>query len=543
MARTGLLACTLLAAATLCHGSIDHHRHNDHATRSDRRVAAPVAARNIAGVHYPLKIMPRVDLTEEHRLILMYPTLLARQAHSDEFRATVNLIRYDKRPLHHIFYDFVGRGEFQRNPALADPAGYVTRVFEYWLRRMPSAGELSMWIGRLTPANVTTPTVAKPYTWYGLQEFVAQSSEYAANTDICPTGYYSLGAQVNATSLLMSDLFNGTARLQLMGEAEQLELDIPSAAGLWDQKMPLVANPDCWLSPSSECPKYIAFTRTYRENGNFFMTTLQSNDALNFEEIEMIWQTPGATYYDGHIAVDNSVCPPRYIMTMECAVNGSAASLCTAYTTTPSLPWTWSLPVVIVYGCNPGQSPSCNSSSARGSASTGVTLVDGHDKYMAWTNVVDGAPTAVRTYSQMTGPVADLSAYFGTIVHGTSPIKVMLDAQPGGFCTTSWDCNCRDKQDWKREGDHYYVLFNGANYYRCGGTWGISLARDTAASNGTYTDELPLLRGIPAVTEGSCGISYPVLNVVDGELYVYFAGITTTNEHVAMRSKIVQVWG
>jgi hypothetical protein len=244
MARTGLLACTLLAAATLCHGSIDHQR----------RVAAPVPARNIAGVHYPLKIMPRVDLTEAHRLILMYPTLLARQAHSDEFRATMNLIRYDKRPLHHIFYDFVGRGEFQRNPALADPAAYVTRVFEYWLRRMPSAGELSMWIGRLTPANVTTPTVAKPYTWYGLQEFVAQSSEYAANTDNCPTGYYSLGAQVNATSLLMSDLFNGTARLQLMGEAEQLELDIPSAAGVWDQKMPLVANPDCWLTPSSECP-------------------------------------------------------------------------------------------------------------------------------------------------------------------------------------------------------------------------------------------------------------------------------------------------
>ena len=42
-------------------------------------------------------------------------------------------------------------------------------------------------------------------------------------------------------------------------------------------------------------------------------------------------------------------------------------------------------------------------------------------------------------------------------------------------------CACRDKQDWKREGGFFYALYNGANYYRCNGTWGISISRSSSA--------------------------------------------------------------
>jgi hypothetical protein len=41
--------------------------------------------------------------------------------------------------------------------------------------------------------------------------------------------------------------------------------------------------------------------------------------------------------------------------------------------------------------------------------------------------------------------------------------------------------SCRDKQDWKKEGSFFYALYNGANYYRCNGTWGISVSRSSSA--------------------------------------------------------------
>jgi hypothetical protein len=66
--------------------------------------------------------------------------------------------------------------------------------------------------------------------------------------------------------------------------------------------------------------------------------------------------------------------------------------------------------------------------------------------------------------------------YFGTVIGGTSPIATMLYAEPRPFCNETWDCNNGDKQDWKREAEYYYATYNGANYYRCGGLWGLSIA-------------------------------------------------------------------
>jgi hypothetical protein len=51
------------------------------------------------------------------------------------------------------------------------------------------------------------------------------------------------------------------------------------------------------------------------------------------------------------------------------------------------------------------------------------------------------------------------------------------------------------------------------SYYRCNGTWGISVARSTTPVGPEYTDRLPISQGIPALRDDTCGISYPFLNV------------------------------
>ncbi len=73
------------------------------------------------------------------------------------------------------------------------------------------------------------------------------------------------------------------------------------------------------------------------------------------------------------------------------------------------------------------------------------------------------------------------------------------------------------------------------------GTWGISVARSTSAVGAEYTDRLPLTYGIPAEHSGTCGISYPMLNVLDGELYVYYAAVLPSGQNLPFRSRLVPV--
>jgi hypothetical protein len=121
-------------------------------------------------------------------------------------------------------------------------------------------------------------------------------------------------------------------------------------------------------------------------------------------------------------------------------------------------------------------------------------------------------------------------------------------------------CCCRDKQDWKREGAFYYALYNGANYYRCNGTWGVSISRSSSAVGPEYapallhhappatfiliapvryTERLPLSQGIAAERHDTCGISYPMLNVVDGQPFVYYAFVHSSGLNQPLRSAIV----
>jgi hypothetical protein len=56
-----------------------------------------------------------------------------------------------------------------------------------------------------------------------------------------------------------------------------------------------------------------------------------------------------------------------------------------------------------------------------------------------------------------------------------------------------------------------------------------------------YTDRLCLKQGIPAEVNTTCGISYPMLNVVGGVPYIYYAYVHSSGLNELRRSRIVPI--
>jgi hypothetical protein len=54
-----------------------------------------------------------------------------------------------------------------------------------------------------------------------------------------------------------------------------------------------------------------------------------------------------------------------------------------------------------------------------------------------------------------------------------------------------------------------------------------------------YTQRLPLSQGIAAERHDTCGISYPMLSVVNGQPFVYYAFVHSSGFNQPLRSAIV----
>lgn len=492
--------------------------------------------RLVPGVHTPLAIDPDVEILDGQWLLDLYRIVLGRE--HDVPGYVVNFTDLQAGETRAQMYDaFVHGAEFTGNASLHDASGFVARLYQVLLHRDGSANEIAAQVAQLCNFDGTACPIGG-MTWPQMIDVFYRSAEYKSRN--CLTEYYTLGAPVTPGNPLLEDLFDGTARLQTIAESQPVRLTVPTATALWDQKLPVLANPSG--------TGWIGFTRAYLGNNRTTIVLLSSADAVDFTEVAPLFTLrTGETFYDPHVAIDAGRCPRRYVMAMECAGNFGWASLCTSQTSTPDLPETWPHPIVLVDGCGGGSA--CGTPAAQ-SASTGVTLVDGKDRYVAWTQVYDGVgaddPQA-HTYSQALA-TADFTTYAGTTLAASSPIATMLGAEPDIHCADAWDCNNRDKQDWKREGDAFYAIYNGADYYRCvrpaGDTgtsrWGLSVARSPTAIGAEYVDRLPDAQVVFAERDDTCGISYPMLDVIDGELYVYYAYYPAAGGNRTMRAKLVR---
>jgi hypothetical protein len=469
----------------------------------------------IPGVHVPLPIDPDVDIPDNHWLLDAYRTVLGREHDVSGYVTNFDALQAGASRAS-IVSAFVKSPEFSANGgALSDKSGFVGRVYQTLLLRAPTAAETSSQIGTLASADGTGGGTS----WNDFLAGIYASAEYKQKN--CETGYYTLGAQVNEGALLLHDLFDGTARLQTIPEAEPL--NVPAMAAPDASKIPLVKDP--------HGDEYVGFTRIMVSQGVYNVFLVTSQDGVTFDLGGAVYHQPG-TFYDPHLAMDHGVCPTRYVMATECLGTNSTASLCASQSTTPAWVETWTHAANLIDG---------EATNIAKSASTGVTLIDGKTRYAAWTQVYDYAnpsPPDGHVLSLGKG-VATFDALAGTTSSGVT----LLSSEATPYCTDAWDCDNRDKQDWKREGDLYYLLYNGANYYGGGGVWGISVARSTAAAAGEYLDRMPIERGIPALAStlpNHIGVSYPFLNVIGGEPFVYFAAQDpTTGANLNKRARLV----
>jgi len=202
---------------------------------------------------------------------------------------------------------------------------------------------------------------------------------------------------------------------------------MPSAIAMWDQKITLLPHP-------TAAGSYIAFTRAYihRAPDVFSVAMLTSSDGLHLAEQGILWQPQtGHTFYDPHVSIDNSVCPPRYVMSTECVGSSGWASLCLSSSSSPHLPETWYYPSVFV---NAITSP------ARESASTGVSLTDGSKRYVAWTQVRSSALCIALLFTTATPLLRCTTAPEMTIHQVTRTVKALLSSHSTAAATSEPSC-------------------------------------------------------------------------------------------------------
>ncbi len=368
----------------------------------------------------------------------------------------------------------------------------------------------------------------------------------------CPTSYYTYQQPLNTNAPTLADLFDGKAHFQNLQESEVITLHFDSSmieteyANGQPAKLPILYD--------QNNQKYYAFSRAYGRNKHFNIYLMSSADGVNFIQVAPIFNQSVieemGDMFDGQIAIDYSICPTRYVMAIECS-----GQMCVSYSTTPFIPSSWSKPKVIVHFILDSKD---GHSTNKESASTGTFLIDGNNKYVSWTVLAGGPIDASWGVDPSDGVFKKLrdmgteSTYSRAIATndlltdlGSSNIgNIILPAETNIHCTSSWDCNNRDKQDWKKEGNYYYLMYNGANYYGCvrfpgdsgSNDWGNGIVRSTNPLSGYDLNGIGKVIGSPR--QDVCAIAYPVINNVGGDLYMYYATGAWNNAWLA-RSKLV----
>lgn len=335
---------------------------------------------------------------------------------------------------------------------------------------------------------------------------------------------YTLGDRVTPGKPLLRDLFEGRAALAPLGaETITLAFTTPNVAA-FDVKMPIFRVPGH--------PSLYAFARGL-VSGVWSIFLMESTDhGLTFHETAgetkgaksavgnlTAHNNPAGVYdnqYDPTITLDYETCPPTYRVTAECTwVPTGEVDVCESHSQTPLDLASWSKSVPIVMGDNRVHS-----------GSTGVLLLDPQrDATGRWQNARYVKWTDVQNSTHQVSTVIARKDALGFIGPSGFTGQTVLGVQP--WPCQGWDCNNRDAQDWKREGDQYFFTYNGANYPGCevpaSGTnvWGVSFARAIGSPQSAYTLlPAPLLTAPRADT---CGLSYPYVNVIDGEIYLYYA--------------------
>jgi len=486
------------------------------------------------GVDFPFTVRDhKIGITDGQFILYTYQVLLDR---FPEEEGAIHWMKYLDRGWSRfdIFKAFLNSEEFKTREGLDNDRNYIYRLYNYFLKRTPAQSDLEY---NLTLLREWVATKGKEKAWFDLFSMFLSSTEFS-NVN-CKSEGYSYGRRLKPGAPSLRDLFSRNAKFQPLSKGEKVYLNFQgtSVQTIWDQKLPIIYFEN----------KYIGFTRGYLGNDKFDIFMLYSSDGTHFSQAKRVFneRNEGMSLYDPQISIDYSYCPERYVMVMECSGN-----LCFSESSTPWYSWSWGKPKLVVKGGN--------FNGRYISASTGASITDFSGKrYLYWT-VVDDSRTSFETSSHQRLPDdGDEKTYTKGSEMSSSDWTsnadggvVLLNAESNVYCSSVWDCNNKDKQDVKYESGRYYLIYNGANYYRCTrpeedikkgflNDWGLSVARSTTPLGNFDLDKMGKL--IDSVNKNICGVSYPVINEIDGELYMYYAFYPQEGGNFTVRSKLIWI--
>ena len=327
----------------------------------------------------------------------------------------------------------------------------------------------------------------------------------------------------------LEDYFAGRAHFQPLAQTDLIRMERAPGVDLDETSRARVS---IFKDPASG--NYFGFARTavgdrFERHNVILIKSVDSG--LSFTAVGQITPTTATrSFLDQHLTVDESVSPPLYTLVMECGDSAHLdqfSSSCVTQSTTPTDPASWPPPRMLIQGsCSAGDGQGTCVARAT-SASTPTLLLDGASKYVAWASVdlpnSNFNLTFNRVYSS-SARIDNLDSFSGA---STMP-GVQLDSEANSHCQSSWDCNNRSTVDWVKEGDWYYLLYNGANFNGCrrplGDTtpnvWGLGLTRSQNALGVYPSAPSPF---VTARNEVECGASYGTIVKIDGNIYVYYS--------------------
>jgi hypothetical protein len=300
------------------------------------------------------------------------------------------------------------------------------------------------------------------------------------------------------------------------------------------------------------------------------------------------WVLP--VFYDPHLSVDASSCPTKYVLTYECGLPGvnMIPSLCQSVSVHPTDPLSWSAPKILVNGCGPNlnsppylPNPCVNPNYI--SASVGMSLFDdiddqhggriGHE-FLAWNASDVGASNVFNTptnrLSTMGRDAAIPVGTYNDVANLTNISKpnsissdnnILLDATPDIHCgqpghiAGDWDCNIKGVVDWIKEGDDYFMLYNGANFSQIWrdptdvdskgkeytNIWSMGLGHSTTGPLGRY-DGADRVKFLTSTLKYAAGVQYGSINVINGEIYLYYGFNPVEKSSISVIKRTKLVW-
>lgn len=180
-------------------------------------------ARPLIGVHFPTPVDPTVAITDADFLRHAFLVILNRDYDVPGFSSYIVQLETNTRPW--LYAQLASSAEFLGNTLLQTKQGFVERVYQVVLNRVPTALEVTDALKNLQNYDGTGGSKS----WYSVYAALTESDEFKQKT--CDFAYFVYDAPLATDTPSLRDVASATARIDAPEAAPQVTLTFDGASG------------------------------------------------------------------------------------------------------------------------------------------------------------------------------------------------------------------------------------------------------------------------------------------------------------------------